>query len=338
MRAIADFDCTENIVKLRPTTPASNIGGRALVPAEGEFNFSALARQHGVHRRTIKRWLDDGWRPDQAVVKVEPQILPPAPPAQEDAHLHAHPARTPAHHGGSYVAAGVLALAAVALGGIQLAIDAQYAGSFGRTPIETALQGMQGVAIGVVAMILPCVASVLRRTGQIGLSRGAWAIWSGFLVLTILAGMGFSAGGLSDAIAGRAGAIEQAVLAKDQRAQSIATAQRAADAMTEARKAECAARGPRCRDREADERTALAALNTAIATPLPLAPAIASADPGGDAAAANLTWLSGGIVHASAGDIGRVWIAGRAIMPAFAGLLLSMAIMLWPRRRCSDAS
>src|SRR5258708_5701034 len=222
MRAMADFDCIpENIVKLRPTTPASNIGGRALVPAEGEFNFSALARRHGVHRRTIKRWLDDGWRPDQAVVKVEPQILPPAPPAQGDAH----PARTPAHQGESYVAAVVLALAATALGGIQLAIDAQYAGSFGRTPIETALQGMQGVAIGVVAMILPCVASVLRRTGQIGLSRGSWPTWSGFLCPTILPAMGFSAGGLSDTLAGRAGAIEQAVRVKEQRAQGMPTTQ-----------------------------------------------------------------------------------------------------------------
>ena len=328
---MADFDCIpENIVKLRPTTPASNIGGRAVVPAKGEFNFSALARRHGVHRRTIKRWLDDGWRPDQAVVKVEPQILPPAPPAQGDAH----PARTPAHQGESYVAAVVLALAATALGGIQLAIDAQYAGSFGRTPIETALQGMQGVAIGVVAMILPCVASVLRRTGQIGLSRGSWAIWSGFLVLTILAGMGFSAGGLSDAIAGRAGAIEQAVRVKEQRAQGIATAQRAADTGTEARKAECAPiRGPRCREREADERTALAALNAAIAMPLPPTVSISASDPGAEAAAANVSWVSFGLLKATAADIERTWITGRAVMPAFAGLLLSMAIMVWPRRR-----
>ena len=145
--------------------------------------------------------------------------------------------------------------------------------------------------------------------------------------------MGFSAGGLSDTLASRAGAIEQVVLAKDQRAHSIAIARRAADTATEARKAECAARGPRCRDREADERVALAALNAAIAAPLPLAPAIASADPGGDAAAANLTWLSGGIVHATAADIERAWIAGRAVMPALAGLMLSMALIVWPRRR-----
>src|SRR5258706_283639 len=182
-------------------------------------------------------------------------------------------------------------------------------------------------------MILPSVAAVLGRAGHRSWSHLAWIVWPGFLVLAVLAGMGFSAGGLSDTLAGRAGAIEQAVLAKDQRVQSIAIAQRAVDTATEARKAECAARGPRCRDREGDERTALAALNTAIAAPLPLAPAMASADPGGDAAAANLTWLSGGIVHATAADIERAWIAGRAVMPALAGLMLSMALIVWPRRR-----
>ena len=312
---MVDLNTTsQNVVKLRPAT---NAGGRALVPATGELNISALARQHGVHRRTIKRWLDNGWRPDQAVVNVEPQIPPPAPSAQADAHPHAHPARTSAHDGGCYVAAVVLALAAVALGGIQLAIDAQYAGSFGRTQIETALQGMQGVAIGIVAMILPCVASVLRRIGQIGLSGGAWAIWSGFLVLTVLAGMGFSAGGLSDAIAGRAGAIEQAVRVKEQRAQGIATAQRAADTATEARKAECAPiRGPRCREREADERTALAALNAAIAMPLPPTVSISASDPGAEAATANVSWASFGLLRATAADIQRTWIAGWAVMLA----------------------
>jgi hypothetical protein len=67
--------------------------------------------------------------------------------------------------------------------------------------------------------------------------------------------------------------------------------------------------------------------------PLPFPPAIASADPGGDVAATNLTWLSGGIVHATTADIERAWIAGRAIVPALGGLSLSMAVMTWPRRR-----
>jgi len=190
------------------------------------------------------------------------------------------------------------------------------------------------VAIGLAVMILPSVAAVLRRAGHRSWSHLAWIVWPGFLVLTILAGMGFSAGGLSDAIAGRAGAIEQAVRVKEQRAQGIATAQRAADTATEARKAECAPiRGPRCREREADERTALAALNAAIAMPLPPTVSISASDPGAEAAAANVSWVSFGLLKATAADIERTWITGRAVMPAFAGLLLSMAIMVWPRRR-----
>jgi hypothetical protein len=323
---MADADnIPQNVIKLRPATGA---GGGALVQAKPKINISQLARQTGLSRQTIRRKLSNGWQPPTA---PSVEINEPHQRVATSGHPDGRPG-----HSGSYVAATVLALAALTLGGIQLAIDGQYAAGFGRTPVETTLQAVQGVAIGIAAVILPSVAAVLRRAGHQSWSHLAWIVWPGFLVLTILAGMGFSAGGLSDMLAGRAGAIEQAMLAKDQRVQSIVTAQRAAETATEARKAECAARGPRCRDREADERTALAALNAAIAAPLPLAPAIASADPGGDAAAANLTWLSGGIVHATAGDIERVWIAGRAIMPALAGLLLSMAVMTWPRRVVSQ--
>ena len=176
-------------------------------------------------------------------------------------------------------------------------------------------------------------------------------------MLTIIAGAGFSAGGMSDAIAQRGGAIEQVASAKDQRTQAIAIAQRAVDTAAEARKAECAMRGPHCRNREADEKTALAMLNAAIAVPLPPAVTISAADPGGETAAANITWASFGLLKATAADPGgeaaaaniawasfgllkatapdveRTWIAGRAVMPAFAGLMLSMAVMVWPRRR-----
>jgi hypothetical protein len=272
----------------------------------------------------MRRRLANGWRPGDT---PSIEIIEPVQSVATSGHPHGHPG-----HSGSYIAAGVLALALIALGGIQLAVDAQYAGSFGRTPIETALQAVQGIAIGLAAMILPSVAAVLRRAGYRSWSHLAWLIWPGFLMLTILAGMGFSAGGLSDTLAGRAASIERARSAMEQRTQSIAMAQRAADTAMESRKAECVPRGPRCRDREADERVALAALNAAIGMPLPLSSVVGSADPGGDAAAANLVWLSGGAIHATAADIERIWIAGRAVMPALAGLILSMAVMTWPRR------
>jgi len=40
-----------------------------------------------------------------------------------------------------------------------------------------------------------------------------------------------------------------------------------------------------------------------------------------------------GLPKATAADIERTWITGRAVMPAFAGLLLSISIMVWPRSR-----
>jgi hypothetical protein len=59
----------------------------------------------------------------------------------------------------------------------------------------------------------------------------------------------------------------------------------------------------RCRDTEADERTALAALNAAIAMPLLRSVSISVADPGAEAAAANVSWASFGLLRATAADI-----------------------------------
>jgi len=80
---------------------------------------------------------------------------------------------------------------------------------------------------------------------------------------------------------------------------------------TEARKAERAPiRGPRCRAREPDEGAVLAALNAAIAIPLPPTISISAGDPGAEAAAANVSWASFGLLKATAADIERTWITG----------------------------
>ena len=129
---MADQDITrQNIVKLRPATSEN-----AVVPVRPQFNISALARQHGLSRQTIRRRLATGWQPPRA-----PQVE-----IIESNQGVATLAIPPGHGRGSYVVAAVLALAAITLGGIQLAIDGQYAGGFGRTPVETWLQAMQGVA------------------------------------------------------------------------------------------------------------------------------------------------------------------------------------------------
>jgi hypothetical protein len=84
-------------------------------------------------------------------------------------------------------------------------------------------------------------------------------------------------------------------------------------------------------DQEADKQPALAALNGAIAIPLPTTMSISAADPGAEAVAADVSWAGFGLLKATAANIERTWITGRAVMPAFTGLLLSMAVMVWPR-------
>src|SRR5713226_4151674 len=121
----------QNVVKL-PTTAVSKTSGKSLVPAKP--NISELARQHGVSRQTMRRRLANGWQPGDTPSTPSIEILSPPQRVATMATTHGHPGQ----HSGSYVAATVLALAALTLGGIQLAIDGQYAGGFGRTPVETA--------------------------------------------------------------------------------------------------------------------------------------------------------------------------------------------------------
>jgi hypothetical protein len=238
---------------------------------------------------------------------------------------------TTAHHGGSRMAAMALGLAAVLLGGAQLVIDAKYSANFGHNPVEAALLAAQGLGIGLAALMLPGAASLFARAGHRAWALTAWSAWLAFMALSTMAGLGFTAGGMGDIMAGRSAAIMSADEARAQRSVAVATLQRALDTATEARRAECAKRGPLCRDREADERAALTALNTAIAVPLPPLAAISAADPGGDAAAANIAWLTG--IRVTAADVEHAWVLGRAIMPGLAGTLLAMAVVTWPRRR-----
>jgi transposase-like protein len=54
-----------NIVKL----PVPPLTGKSLVPAKP--NISALARQHGVSRQTIRRRLANGWQPPSGQQKQQ---------------------------------------------------------------------------------------------------------------------------------------------------------------------------------------------------------------------------------------------------------------------------
>jgi hypothetical protein len=112
----------------------------------------------------------------------------------------------------------------------------------------------------------------------------------------------------------------------DRRAAGIAAADRTAEAARKAREGECAVRGPRCREREADERTALAALADAIAVPVPAVLSIAAdADPQVSAALKLAKWLG---LDVTADGVVNLRLALLALLPNVSGLVLAFAFAL----------
>ena len=82
---------------------------------------------------------------------------------------------------------------------------------------------------------------------------------------------------------------------------------------------------PLCRDREADERAALAALNAAIAAPVPVAPTIATADPQVTAVVRLTTWAG---FRLAADDVVNLRLVLMAMLPNIAGLVLMFGVAL----------
>src|SRR5215831_1996025 len=137
----------QNVIKMRGVSAAAERAAAALSPATGAHasakvlsigvlakpNISELAREYGKSRQTIRRWLENGWQP-------------PAPATaeivQEDQSVatHGHPPGRPWLLG---LTCGALGLA---LAGVGLLINAQYAASLGRTMGESSLLAALGLA------------------------------------------------------------------------------------------------------------------------------------------------------------------------------------------------
>src|SRR5207302_5191081 len=116
------------------------------------------------------------------------------------------------------------------------------------------------VAVDGLALALPASAVALWHAGRRVLAFAAWIVAGAAVLGATLASLGFAQLHFGDTAASRSAIIATTNAVTDRRATGIATAERAANAAARAREAECAIRGPRCRDRETDERSALAAL------------------------------------------------------------------------------
>ena len=285
----------------RSSTAASRIVRRALMPAETEAPIITFVPSE-PSPVTVAEPRDA--EPDPARVT----IMPPEPRSLLPR-----------------LAALVLALAAIAIAIVGGLINAWYARSLGSTEVAGWLFLAVGVAADVAAFALPICAAGLWRNRQVGAAGMAWSLWLLTFAFAIMAGIGFASLNIADTTAGRRAIVATSTASADQRTAAIAAAQLAAAAATKAREAECAARGPRCRDREADERTALIALTTAIGAPMPAVVAIGVADPQTEAASKLAAWVSFGTLRPTGDDFSMLRLLLLALLPQIGGLLLMVS-------------
>lgn len=232
----------------------------------------------------------------------------------------------PIHPVARWTAGAMLLVAiAIAIAALALVVNGQTGWSFGTTPLAAVTFAGLSLAADLLAIVLPATAAALWHVHRRLLAMAAWGVWTIAAAMATLASLGFAELHIGDTAAGRQSVITTSASMATQREDRIAAARLAATAATKAREAECAKRGPLCRDREADERTALAALNSAVAAPVPTVAPIAGADPQVTAALRLTLWAG---FRLTTDDIVNLRLALMALLPNLAGLLLAFAIAL----------
>jgi hypothetical protein len=223
------------------------------------------------------------------------------------------------------VGAAILAVAAVGIAALAVAINAQYGASIGETTLTSWTFMGLAVAVDLLALTLAPAAIGLWRTKQRGLALGAWIGWAVALAIASFATLGFLQKNLADASATRAANLTMAAATEDQRSEVIAAAKLAVSVAKTSRESECATRGPRCLQREADERTAVNALATAVASPLVSPAKISDPDPQIAAATRMAAWLGLGL---RPDDFANTRLALWSLILNSGGLVLAIAFGL----------
>jgi hypothetical protein len=260
----------------------------------------------------------------------------------------------------------VLFSTAVGLTVVGLIMNARFAASFGQTVEAAVLLATIGLAVDMLAVVLPTVAAQLWQRRSIMAAGVAWTIWVAALSMTLLAAMGFASTNIGDAVAGRAKVASESSALTDRigRLRSeragISETRSIAAIEVELQRAQPEAQAVwrvtnGCRDvtritsgraceKVLELREALATaerrdgLDVELRTAegkLATLPAIALADPQATTAAEVLAWLSAGALKPAPGDISRLRALGLALTPSMAGLLAMMAISLSQARRNS---
>lgn len=222
------------------------------------------------------------------------------------------------------VVALVLFALAITVAWFGLRINAWYGASLASDAQAAYLLAGLSVCADAVALLMPAVARTMSLRGARAEARAAWALWGLTMAVALLAAVGFAAVNISDSTAGRDKVASEAASLRAQIAQL--QSERAAIKPSTAH----GLRFYRAESARADRAdAALAAARQRLAA----LPAVSTADPQGEMAAALLRWITGGLIVASAHDIAMARIIAMTLLPQISGLVLMLAAGLWRDRR-----
>jgi hypothetical protein len=259
--------------------------------------------------------------------------------------------------------AAALAAIALAVAWFGIRINAWYGATLGRTADASILFAGLSVAADALALVLPAAGRMLWLDCRHGTAAVAWGLWSLMAAIALLASIGFASLNIADVTAARTrtasdverhtARLEQlrterlvigesrsvaAIDAEIQIAQPGAVAVWRVTAgctdVTLPKSGEaCApllalrqARG------EATRRDAIDAEARDLAEEVGRLPAVTVADPQADTAARLARWFTAGLVQITPDDIAMARIAGMTLLPQIGGLVVMLAMALWPRR------
>jgi hypothetical protein len=254
------------------------------------------------------------------------------------------------------VTAIAVGLTALGLAGFGLVANASFMATSGAPGFQAVMLCGLGVAIEVLALGLPTLATLLAPKDRHS-STVAWCIWGLCVTLVLINSCGFSSRYLGDGMLAREQVTDQRSNRKDEL--GALKTQRAAikevrsveslDAMISGtqhaapyRRTEGCSKIMGVRDRdfcqayqsetigrtEAISRNTLDGKISALESALASAPAVAMADPGATVAADMLGWLTHGIVTPSEHDFATLRLVILTLLPALSGPLLGLAMRL----------
>ena len=349
-----------------------------------EMRVSELARQFGWPRTRLRRrlaaWSNAGQISQHAGSKGKIVLAPVAGRRGEEGGPFSRQAAVrlverafstetprvykPANSLLVRAAAGLLSITAVCLFIVGLAMNARFAASFGQTIEAAILLAAIGLAVDLLAVLLPTVGAELWRRRAVVSAMAAWSIWVAALTMSLLAATGFAATNIGDAVAGRDKIVSESASLRDLIGQLRAeratiTETRAAAAIdAELQQAQPGAQAvwkitSGCRDvtrqtsaracvtvqqlREAfataERRDALDAQLRQSEARLAGLPPLVAADPQAKTAAEVIAWITAGHLKPGERDIAWLRTIGLALAPSFAGVVALLALLLVRGRR-----